>query len=71
MVNTTQMQKRELEIDEMIIAFVDYNWRQQFFEDIKALAARKEKGKSITKKKELVVLPIAMPPLAKKGNGTE
>ncbi len=35
-VNTAQTQKWELEIDEMIIALVDHDRRQQFSEDIRA-----------------------------------
>ena len=70
MVNTAQTQKRELEIDEMIIALVDHNRRQQFSEDIKALAAKKGKGKSNTDKVKLIVLPIT-PPSTKKDKRKE
>ena len=71
MVNTVRTQKRELEIDEMIIALEDHDRRQQVSEDIKALAAKKGKGKSVTEKKGPVASPTATPPLAKKGNGKE
>ncbi len=40
MVNTTQAQKRELEIDEMMIALVDHDKRIQFSEETKALATK-------------------------------
>ena len=65
MVNTAQMQKRELEIDEMIIALVDHNWRQQFSEDTKALAAKKRKSKSAVTEKENPTTP----PSTKKDKG--
>lgn len=71
MVNTARTQKQELEIDEMIIALVDHNRRQQFSEHTKALAAKKGKGKSVTEKKEPVASPTATPPSVKKGNGKE
>ena len=51
MVNTVRIQKRELEIDEMIIALVDHDRRQQFSKDIKALTVKKWKGKSVTEEK--------------------
>ena len=66
MVNTARTQKRELEIDEMIIALVDHDRRQQFSEDIKALATKKGKGKSVTEKEKLTASPTAMPPSTKK-----
>ena len=71
MVNTARTQKRELEIDEMIIALVDHDRRQQFSEDIKALAAKKGKGKSFIEKKGPVASPTATPPSEKNGNGKE
>ncbi len=71
MVNTSRTQKRELEIDQMIIALVDHDWHQQFSEDIKALAVKKGKGKSVTEKKVPVASPTSTPPLAKKGNKIE
>ncbi len=52
MVNTARAQKRELEIDEMIISLVDHDRRLQFSEETKALAIKlsnnkiSEKGKS-------------------------
>lgn len=42
MVNTAQMQKQNLEIDKMAIAFVDHNERQQFSKYIKALVTKKK-----------------------------
>ena len=66
MINTAQTQKQELEIDEMIIALVDHDWCQQFSEDIKALAIKKGKGKSVIEKKKLTASPTAMPPSTKK-----
>ena len=65
MVNTAQTQKRELEIDEMIIALVDHDRRQQFSEDTKALAAKKGKGKSAVTEKENSMTP----PSTKKDKG--
>lgn len=44
MVKIARTQKRELEINEMIIALVDHDRRQQFSEDTKALAIKKGKG---------------------------
>ena len=70
MVNTARTQKRELEIDEMIIALVDHDRRQQFSEDIKALAVKKGKGKSITEKEKPTASP-ATPPATKKDKGKE
>ncbi len=70
MVNTARTQQRELEIDEMIIAFVDHNRRQQFSEDIKALAANKGKGKSTTEKEKPTTLPTT-PPSTKKDQGKQ
>ncbi len=61
MVNTARSQKRELEIDEMIIALVDHDWRQQFAEYIKTLAAKKVKGKSTTDKEKPTTLPTTPP----------
>ncbi|MCJ1348264.1 hypothetical protein MMC31_006495 [Peltigera leucophlebia] len=71
MVNTARTQKQELEIDEMIIALVDHDRRQQFSEDIKALATKNGKGKSITEKKGQIALPTATLPSAKKGKEKE
>ncbi len=71
MVNTARTQKRELEIDEMIIVLVDHDRCQQFSEDIKALAVKKGKDKSITEKKGPVALPTATPPSPKRGNKME
>ena len=71
MVNTARTQKRELEIDEMIIALVDHDRRQQFSEDIKALAAKKGKGKSSVEKKRPIASPTATPPSEKKDNRKE
>ena len=71
MVNTARTQKQELEIDEMIIALVDQDRRQQFSKDIKALAAKKGKGKSITEKKGPIASPTATPPPAKKDKEKE
>ncbi len=70
MINTAQTQKRDLEIDEMIIALVDHNRRQQFSEDIKALAAKKGKGKSTTEKEKPTTSPTT-PPSTKKDKGKE
>lgn len=51
------MQKQELEIDKMIIVFIDYNRQQLFSEDIKTLATKKKKDKSaITKKRNSMTL---------------
>lgn len=69
MVNTMQTQKQELEIDKIIIALVNYNWRQQFSEYNKALAAKKEKSKSVIENKGSIVLPTAMLLSTKKDNG--
>ena len=71
MVNTARTQKRELEIVERIIARVDHDRRQQFSEDIKALAVKKGKGKSVTAKKGPIASWTATPPSAKKDNGKE
>ncbi len=70
MVNTARTQKRELEIDEMIIALVDHDRRQQFSKDIKALAAKKGKGKSTTEKEKPTTSPTT-PPSTKKDKGKE
>ena len=51
MVNTARTQKRELEIDEMIIALVDHDRRQQFSEDVKALAAKRGKANLLQRRK--------------------
>ena len=67
MVNTARTQKREPEIDEMIITLVDYDRCQQF---IKALAAQKGKGKSTTEKEEPIASPTT-PPSTKKDKGKE
>lgn len=64
MVNIAQTQKRELEIDKMIIALVDHNWRQQFSENIKTLAAKKIKGKPVIEKGKSTT-----PPFIKKDKG--
>ncbi len=55
----------------MIIAFADHDWRQQLSKDIKALALKKGKSKSVTEKKGPVALPTATSPSAKKGNKME
>ena len=57
MVNTVQTQKQELEINEMIIALVDHDRRQQFFEDTKALVAKKGKSKIVTEKEKSTTSP--------------
>ncbi len=51
MVNTTPAQKRELEINEMIIAYVDHDRRLQFSEENKALATKLFHKKKPRKKK--------------------
>ncbi len=51
MVNTARAQKRELEIDEMIIALVDHDRRQQFSEESKALATKLSHKKNSEKRK--------------------
>lgn len=53
----------------MIIALVNHDCRQQFPEDIKALAAKKRKNKSFMKKKRPVTLLTTIPPSEKKDNG--
>lgn len=52
MVNTARTERQDLEIDEIIITLVDHDRRQQFSEDIKALATKKRKGKSATEKEK-------------------
>lgn len=52
MVNTAQTQKRELEIEKMIITLIDHDWYQQFNEDTKTLANKKKKDKSAIIEKE-------------------
>ncbi len=49
----------------MIIALKDHNQSQQFSEDIKALAAKKEKCKSTTEKKKPTKSPITPPSTTK------
>lgn len=49
---------------------MDHNWRQQFFDNEKALAAKKGKGKSITEKEKPIALPT-IPPLIKKDKKKE
>ena len=65
-VNIARTQKRELEIDEMIIALVDQDRRQQFSENTKALAAKKGKGKLVTEKEKSMTSPFT-----KKDKGKE
>ena len=48
---------------------MDHDRRQQFSEDIKALAVKKGKGKSVTEKKGSIASQTATPPSAKKDNG--
>ncbi len=50
-VNTTQAQKRELEIDKMIISLVDHDRRLQFSEETKALATKLSHKKNSEKRK--------------------
>lgn len=42
----------------MIIALVDHNWRQQFSENIKALAAKKRKEKPVIEKGKSTTPPF-------------
>ncbi len=51
MVNTARVQKRELEIDEMIIALVDHDRRLQFSGETKALATKLSHKKNSEKRK--------------------
>lgn len=70
MVNTARTEKRELEIDKMIITLVDHDRPSKFSEDVKALAAKKGKGKSITEKEKPTASPTT-PPSTKKDKGKE
>lgn len=49
---------------------MDHNWRQQIFEEIKALVAKKKKSKSIIKKEKSTILPTRLS-LVKKNNKKE
>ncbi len=49
-VNTARAQKRELQIDEMIISLVDNDRRLQFFEETKAMATKLSYKKTSEKK---------------------
>ena len=55
----------------MIIAPKDQDRGQQVSENIKALATKKEKGKSVTKKKESITSPTATLLSAQKSNRKE
>lgn len=44
----------------MIYTFVDYNWYQQFFKELKALIVKNEKSKSIIEKKKSIILLITL-----------
>ena len=50
MVNTSRVQKQELEIDEMIITLVNHDRRLQFSEETKALATKLSNKKNSQKK---------------------
>ncbi len=50
MVNTSRVQKQELEIDEMIITLVNHDRRLQFSEETKALATKLSNKKNPQKK---------------------
>ena len=65
MVNTAQTQKQKLKINEMIIVFIDHNCCQQSSKNIKALAVKKKKSKSITEKKKPTALPAILPAIKK------
>ena len=69
-VNTNQAQKRELEIDEMMIALVDHDKRIQFSEETKSLATKMFHKKNSKKRKlqEIPTLSSSAPP-AKKHHG--
>ena len=70
MVNTARAQKRELEIDEMIIALVDHDRRLQFSEETKALATKLSHKKNSEKgKSKEIPTPSSSAPPAKKHRG--
>ncbi len=70
MVNTARAQKRELEIDDMIIALVDHDGRLQFSQETIALATKlSHKKNSENGKSQEIPTPSSSAPPVKKHRG--